>query len=149
MLYLYSLLNLSSCMELKDFRQNASASSIDSPRIWISCQVTGLRNLAVAITFRNRPYCRRPKCLRCLSRLRHMCRLRMQAGKCLYAISSIMSALSAPSGPSVAPLHSEDTPAWKPLERLSRIGTRRVSSSNLGRAFAVAYRASMSDRKSR
>lgn len=32
MLYLYSLLNLSSVMPLKDFRQNAIASSIDSPK---------------------------------------------------------------------------------------------------------------------
>jgi len=35
MLYLYSLLNLSSVILLKDLRQNMSASSIGKPRTWV------------------------------------------------------------------------------------------------------------------
>ena len=91
-------------------------------------------------TFRNKPYCKRPKCFRCLSRLKHICRLRMHAGKCLNASSSIMSAVIASPDAAVAPLHSEETPARKPLDKLSRMGTIRVSSSSRGRALAVIYK---------
>lgn len=50
-----------------------------------------------------------------------------------------MSAVSCSPFESVEPVdHSDETPARNPCERLSKMGTIRVSSSSLGNAFAVS-----------
>ena len=139
-LYLYSLLNLSSVILLKDFRQNATASSIDNPS---TCRVqTSAYNYHRVrlghITFKNKPYCSRPECFRSRSLLSTPCKLRMHIGKFFRASSSTISAVIASSPPTGVPFHSEGTPTRKPCERLDKMGTRRESSSRRGRALAVS-----------
>src|SRR5579863_2739828 len=62
----------------------------------------------------------------------------MHIGKCWRASSSTISART-PSPAFSLVLHSEPIPAIKPCDRLSRIGSSRVSSSIRGSAFAVIY----------
>ncbi len=92
------------------------------------------------LTFKKSPYCRRPWCFRCLSRLKLSCRWRMHIGKCFRAIPSIMSAVTSSPTASDAEAHSDEMPAKKPCERLSSRGTIRVSSSSRGRCLSVNYR---------
>jgi hypothetical protein len=64
----------------------------------------------------------------------------MHIGKCFLDSPSTMSAvISSPLAEDVADNHSDETPARKPCERLSRRGTIRVSSSNRDKCFKVTY----------
>jgi hypothetical protein len=141
MLYLCSLLNLSSVILLNDLRQNTSASSIGNPRTWVVYPVNP--NLSVAdplLTLRKRPYSNRLECGRCLRFRNSSCWYRIHSGKCLRAISSIASAVTPPAVFVTEEPQSKFAPDKKPWDKLFNNGTIRVSSSSRGNAFAVACR---------
>lgn len=103
----------------------------------------GIHNQEPILTLRNRPYCNRPKCFKCRSRRRQSCRWRIHNGQCFAAISSIISAVTVPSSPRPsAEVYSEEAliPDKKPRPKWSRTGISLVSSSSLGKAFAVSCR---------
>lgn len=140
MLYLYSLLNLSSVMRLNDFLQKATASSIERPKTYSRCwpDITAIvRNI---LTLRNKPYCKRPKCFKWLSLCRASCNVRMHIGKCFFASPSTMSALISSVLVPTPVAHSEEIPAKKPFDRFSRMGIIRVSSSKRGSSLDVSYK---------
>lgn len=61
----------------------------------------------------------------------------MHMGKCFSAMSSTMSAVTSPLLWFEGSYISDDTPAINPFDRFSKMGNRRVSSSNRGKALAV------------
>jgi len=138
MLYLYSLLNLSSVALLKDLRQNTSASSIGKPRTWVIYVNPDLTTVGSSHALRKRPYSNRLKCGRCFRLRNSSCWYRIHNGKCLRAISSIISAVTPPAVVAVEEPQSKFAPDKKPWDKLFSNGTIRVSSSSRGKAFAVA-----------
>jgi len=135
MLYLYSLLNLSSVMLLNDFLQNAIASSIERPKTckWMN---DAIKRASHCRTLRKSPYCNLPKCFKWRSLTKHSCKFRIHIGKCFLARSSIMSArISSPVAEGFA--HSDGTPVRNPWDRLFNIGINLVSSSMRGSILAV------------
>ena len=66
------------------------------------------------LTLRKRPYSNRLKCGRCLRFRNSSCWYRMHSGKCLRAISSIMSAVSSPVVVAVEDSQSKFAPDKKP-----------------------------------
>ena len=90
------------------------------------------------LTLRKRPYSNRLKCGRCLRFRNSSCWYRIHRGKCLRAISSIMSAVSSPVLVVVEEPQSKFAPDKKPWDKLFSNGTILVSSSNRGKALAVA-----------
>jgi len=121
MLYLYWELNSSSVFPLKDWRQKIIHSSSERP-----------------IPFRKRVYCSRPKCFRWWFLRRFVCKLRMQSGKCWDSESMELAVMAVPS---TCPSPSEYTDSALPkfLDRWFKIGVKRSSSSNRGRARLVNY----------
>lgn len=61
----------------------------------------------------------------------------MHMGKCCTAKSSTMSAVISPALWLEGSYISDDTPAMNPLDKFSKMGNRRVSSSKRGKALAV------------
>ena len=138
MLYLYSLLNLSSVIRSKDLRQNTIASSNDRPSTYASALMNHTRLAETRQAYLEEQPVRQPSKMLQVTVLTQVHMHVAHARRVVLARNLVDHVPVKPSVvPSVWLLHSEETPARNPCESLSSNGTMRVSSFMLGRHFAV------------
>jgi hypothetical protein len=133
-------MNLSSVMFEKDLRQNMRTSSIDIPIPWDIRNHEQRKSDAGRIgrpTLRNRLYCWRPLNLRWWLVLSVDCKLLAHIGKCFLLKSLTMSAVINSPLPSSGSVYFDDNAPVNPVDKWSRTGRSRSSSSNRGKALAV------------